>query len=72
MIAWIGLALSAAGLALAGYEIYASVERERVILDQIRAAHGEQAALSGFQPQAWGALLSGQRVDARLLGIGGL
>ena len=71
-LAWISVALAVVGLGLAGYETWADVERERVILEQIKAAHGEQVRLSPARQQAWAALVSGQSVDARLLGIGGL
>ena len=72
MLPWIGVGLSVLGIALAGYEIWGGIERERVILAQIKAAHGEQALPRRQEAEAWGALLSGRPVDARLLGIGGL
>jgi hypothetical protein len=71
-LAWVSLALSIIGLGLAGYETWADVERERVILEQLRTVHGQQTELSPMRQEAWGALLSGQPIDARLLGIGGL
>jgi hypothetical protein len=72
MLPWIGVGLSVLGLALAGYEIWADIESERIILAQIKAAHGEQALPRQQESDAWRALLSGQRIDARALGIGGL
>lgn len=71
-LAWIGAVTGVLALGLAGYETWADVERERIILEQIRAGQGERAALTPARQGAWGALLSGQTVDARLLGIGGL
>lgn len=72
MLPWIGVGLSVLGIALAGYTEWAQIERERIILAQIKAAHGEQALPRQEEAVAWRALLSGQRIDARLLGIGGL
>ena len=72
MLPWIGVGLSVLGLAIAGYEIWADLESERVILAQIKEMRGEQALPRPQEAAAWGALLRGQTVDARLLGIGGL
>lgn len=71
-LAWISVALAVVGLGLAGYETWADVERERVILEQIRESGRQQTALSPMRQDAWNALLSGRPIDARLLGIGGL
>lgn len=72
VLAWIGAITGVAALGVAAYQIWADVETERIVLEQIRAVHGEQSRLSPARQQAWSALVSGQRVDARLLGIGGL
>ncbi len=72
MLPWIGVGLSVLGLALAGYEVWAGLESERVILAQIKEAHGDQALPRPQEAAAWESLLRGQTVDARLLGIGGL
>lgn len=70
-LAWIGAITGILALGVAGYQAWADVETERVILEQIKAAHGEGVRLSPARQEAWAALVSGQPVDARLLGIGG-
>lgn len=72
LAAWIAAVTGILALGLAGYETYTELEREKLILEEIRAVHGQQTALSPMRQDAWGALLSGQTIDARLLGIGGL
>lgn len=69
---WAILALAAAGVAAGVVSAWAELEGRRLVLQQIEAAHGEEVRLAPGQPQAWSALFSGQTVDARLLGIGGL
>lgn len=72
ILAWIGAVTGLAALGVAAYEIWADVETERIILEEIRVIHGQQAAVSPMRQEAWGTLLSGRPVDARLLGIGGM